>query len=392
VTKAWTLPGDVVEKAKGFWGRGTPLAAEAAGTEFTPIQVPVKGPAAKERAADFDTLRLWLDAWQSAALPLRVEWKTVNDRVLGRVRLPVAAYLDSVDDVAKVCGAQALKELAMFRRNLSMTPERFRGFVARRPLRVVAIGTDWSAVLSAVAWLADNPNSGLHARQIPAEGVHTKIVEKYRRDIAEMAPAPAAVAVSGRGWFAARYGLAAKPARIRMRFLDRSLSGVGPYADVEVPVGEAAANPVAAERVLVVENEVSFLALPDMAGMVAVFGGGRAAGSLVEQVPWLLTAPIWYWGDVDTWGFVILDGLRSAADGRTAVRSLLMDEATLLEHRGSWVVEEKPTSFGCRSLTPAEADTYSGLISDRWGHQVRLEQERIPWPTVQAALTSLTSS
>ena len=342
MTKEWTLPGDVVDRAKVSWRRGTPLAAEASGAEFTPLRVSVRGPAAHERGAYFDNLRLWVDAWHSASKPIRVEWKTVSDRVLGRVRLPVAAYLDSAEDVAKVCGTQALKDLATFRQNLSMTPEPFRGFVARRPLRVVAIGADWSAVLSAAAWLGDNPNSGLHARQIPAEGVHTKIVEKYRRDIAELAPALGAT-VSGRGWFAARYGLASKPARIRMRFLDCSLPGVGPYSDVEVPVGEAAASPVAAERVLVVENEVTFLALPEMPGVVAVFGGGRAAGSLVEQVPWLSNAPVWYWGDLDTWGFVILDRLRGAAGRRTEVRSLLMDEATLLAHRGSWVTEETPT-------------------------------------------------
>jgi len=387
VTQDWTLPGHVVERARVSWRRGTPLATEASGAEFTPLRVPVRGPAPRERGAHFDNLRLWVDAWHSAPKPIRVEWKTVGDRVLGRVRLPVAAYLDSVDDVAKVCGAQALKDLLMFRENLSMTPEPFRGFAVCRPLRVVAIGSDWNAVLSAAAWLGENPDSGLHARQIPAEGVHTKIVEKYRRDIADLAPAVGPAAVSGRGWFAARYGLASKPARIRMRLLDRSLPGVGPYSDVEVPVREAAANPVAAEQVLVVENEVTFLALPEMDGVVAVFGGGRAAASLVEHVPWLSNPPIWYWGDLDTWGFVILDGLRGIAGGRTEVRSLLMDETTLLEHRGSWVTEETPTSLACENLTPTEADTYSGLISNRWGHQVRLEQERIPWPTALAALT-----
>jgi hypothetical protein len=382
----WTLPGDVLDKARLVWKRGVPLASEAAGAEFTPIRVPVKGPASVERGSRYDELRLWLEAWRTAPNAVRVKWKPVQDRVLGKVDLPVAAYLDTVDDVAKALGSTALAELGVFRLNLSITPERFVGFVMRRPMRVVEIGGDWPAVVSAAVWLAENPNSGLHARQIPAEGVHTKIVEQYRRDIAEMVPPPEATAdATGKGWFAARYGLATKPPRIRLRFLDPALTP-GPWTDVEIPVEEAAANPVTVERILVVENEVSFLTLPLMAGTVAVFGDGRRAGSLVSRIPWLASAPVWYWGDIDTWGLVILDGVRAAVDGRVEVSSLLMDEATLLANQASWVVEEVAADQVVARLTSDEAALYQALVSGRWGDRVRLEQERIRWSDVIHAL------
>lgn len=382
----WTLPGDVLDKARVVWKRGVPLASEAAGTEFTPIRVPVKGPASVERASRYDELRIWLNAWRDAPPVMRVEWKPVQDRILGKVDLPVAAYLDTVDGVAKAIGSNALKELETCRANLAVTPERFRPFVTRRPMRVVEIGSDWPAVVSAAMWLAENPNSGLHARQIPAEGVHTKIVEQYRRDIAEMVPPPEATAdASGTEWFAARYGLATKPPRVRLRFLDPRLAP-GPWTDVEVPVEEAAANPVTVERVLIVENQVSFLTLPSMAGTIAVFGDGRRAGSLARRIPWLACAPIWYWGDIDTWGLVILDGLRAALDGRVEVSSMLMDEATLLAQRGSWVMEELPTDQHLQNLSADETALYEGLASGRWGDKVRLEQERVPSKDVLEAL------
>lgn len=382
----WTLPSDVLDKARLVWRRGVPLSAEAAGTGFSPVRVSVRGPAAGERGARFEDLRAWLDSWRSAPAMISVDWKPVRDRVLGRVELPVAAQLVTVDDVAKAAGPDAVRALAVFRQNLAATPDRFRGYLQRRPLRVVEIGGDWSAVLSAAMWLEENPNSGLHARQIPAQGVHTKIVETYRRDIAELVPRPGeAPATSGKGWFAARYGLAVKPPRVRMRFLDPTLAP-GPWSDVEIPIEEADANAVSVERVLIVENEVSFLSLPELRGTVAVFGDGRRAGSLMTRIGWLASAPIWYWGDVDTWGLVILDGLRAAVAGRAEVSSLLMDEGTLLANRAVWVVEDVPEKRQVGWLTEDEAALYDALVSGRWGDRVRLEQERIAWESVAGAL------
>jgi len=63
----WTLPVDVLDKARVVWGRGTPLAAEAGKRDLTPVRVPVKGPASVERGSRYDELRLWLDAWRGSA-------------------------------------------------------------------------------------------------------------------------------------------------------------------------------------------------------------------------------------------------------------------------------------------------------------------------------------
>jgi hypothetical protein len=392
---SWTRPRDVLERARVLWERGTPLAAEAAGGPAS-IRVPLRGALPRERAHHFDALRSWIQTWEKAPVPMRVEWKSVNDRVLGRVRLPVAAHLDNVQDIATICGRQAQVELSTFRSNLAATPADLRWFAVRRPRRVASIGSDWPAVLSATAWLESNPNSGLHVRQIPAAGVHTKIVETYRSVIAELLrgdqPSSVAGLATGRGWFDARHGLATKPQRVRLRFLDASLPGATPYSDVEVPVDEAAKYPISALHLLFIENEITFLSLGPLPGAVAVFGGGRAAASFLHHVPWLLTAPIWYWGDIDTWGFVILDEVRSAAAGRTPVRSILMDEATLLRHRDRWVSEESPATAVCENLTREEAETYAGLRDGRWGKHVRLEQERIPWPDAERAVNSILGS
>lgn len=175
---SWTQPREVVERARVLWERGTPLAAEANGAPAS-IRVPLRGALPRERAHHFDALRSWVRTWEKAPAPIRVEWKSVNDRILGRVRLPVAAHLDSVQDVATICGRQAQVELATFRTNLAATPINLHWFAVRRPRRVVSVGPDWPAVLSAVAWLESNPQFG--AARSPDPG--RRRAREDRRDV-----------------------------------------------------------------------------------------------------------------------------------------------------------------------------------------------------------------
>ena len=84
-----------------------------------------------------------------------------------------------------------------------------------------------------------------------------------------------------------------------------------------------------------------------------------------------------YWGDLDTHGLAILSRLRGHLP---QVRSLLMDEATLLAHRNLWV--EEPLPLRADAIAHLDADEqriFHDLCGDRWSVRVRLEQERIDW-------------
>lgn len=69
-----------------------------------------------------------------------------------------------------------------------------------------------------------------------------------------------------------------------------------------------------------------------------------------------------------------------------AVRSLLMDRATLLAHHEPYVIEPSPTDADCRFPTPEEEALYRDLIEGRYGPAVRLEQERVRFSSVRSAL------
>ena len=157
----------------------------------------------------------------------------------------------------------------------------------------------------------------------------------------------------------------------------------GGAEDLELPIDQLARLAIRPRAVLIVENLETGLALPDIEGAVAVMKLG-AAVKLIDQVKWIGEAHCVYWGDLDTFGFEILSRARSVVP---SLRSVLMDAATLLEHKSLCVTE--PTQVAVERLpllTSEEREVFDGLRSDRWGTRLRLEQERIPWDQAMRAV------
>jgi hypothetical protein len=151
-----------------------------------------------------------------------------------------------------------------------------------------------------------------------------------------------------------------------------------------VRVDELAATQLPAPRVLVVENEVTYLALPPLPGTLAFFGAGFDVLRL-GRVPWLRDRDLAYWGDLDTDGFVILDRLRGLLP---TVRSVLMDLDTLTAHQSQWTTDPRPSRAELDRLTPDEAQVYRVLRDNELGPSVRLEQERVNYAHAAATLDS----
>ena len=133
----------------------------------------------------------------------------------------------------------------------------------------------------------------------------------------------------------------------------------------------------------VVENEVTYLAFPEVPDSIVVFGAGFGLTRLSDP-PWLHPKQIAYWGDIDTHGFDILDRLRSRFG---TVQSMLMDHA----HPNQWVDEPSPTNRPLPHLSEAEAALYRDLIEARYGPRVRLEQERVRFSLLRQALEPWTA-
>ncbi|MDP9994431.1 hypothetical protein J2W28_005039 [Variovorax boronicumulans] len=197
-------------------------------------------------------------------------------------------------------------------------------------------------------------------------------------------------------------GLRKPSGKLRMRILCPQLRAmVAGLSDIESPVQEIASMRLPVRAVIIVENLETGLALPDYEGTVAFMRLGHAVSELA-RIPWLVpdagfgasskhhVPKLVYWGDIDTHGFAILSRARGIF---SRLESILMDEATFLASTLLWVTEAKPhRAEELCHLTPAETDTYTGLRTNRWGENLRLEQERLPWQACLRAIQEALSS
>jgi len=181
------------------------------------------------------------------------------------------------------------------------------------------------------------------------------------------------------------YGLLAKPGTVRFRMLNPRHYLAG-FSDVSVPVSQFARACPGVTRVFITENEINGLAFPDKQDSMVVFGGGYGVDRLAE-VDWLRGKEVFYWGDIDTHGFAILDRLRASLPH---ARSLMMDEATLLEHRLMWGSEDQDKRFSgtLARLDERELALFDALRSDVHGSRIRLEQARIAYGWVSEAVAN----
>ena len=157
--------------------------------------------------------------------------------------------------------------------------------------------------------------------------------------------------------------------------------------DITLDIDTFAALKQTPQNLFITENETNFLAFPKVADSWIVFGAGYGHSTL-QQVSWTDNCHIYYWGDIDTHGFAILDELRSVFP---STKSFLMDSATLLAHQNFWNTEPTPCTRLLPRLTKEETALYQDLQADRYGIRIRLEQERVSFSFVLKILSAFES-
>ena len=343
-----------------------------------PLSLPLGVPTEAEAEAQTGRTIHWIDAWRGWSGPGEVRFVERRWTRLGRQSLPEAIRFASADEVAAFIGREAQWRQAKAR--MSQVCESWPSLedIASKSWGVLAEWPDdeFERLIALLAWFETNPESNLLPRQLPVPGVHSKWLEGHRRIVMRWLGAIRQCEIRGVS-LEQLTGLRAPPERVRLRVLDPALRGkLAGLADIEAPVGDIAAWTLPVRTAFIVENLQTGLAFGDLPGAVVFMRQGYAV-DVFGAIPWLASLPVFYWGDLDTHGFVILDRLRACLPH---ARSLLMDEATLLQHRMLWTREDKPA--GDRKLarlSAAEADLFMALQAGRWGHGVRLEQERIDW-------------
>jgi len=386
----WTTPADIKAQMLKLWNRGTLLTAMVEGEPLFPFRLTLKGPDSRQLSDRFTEVRDWIAQLTAAAGPYRILWRTVNHRVLGNNEIPAELWIDTEDDALGLIGKRrAAAEFASMIEHTRELEPALLPWLIRRPLRALELAESWPNMLHLVAWLREHPRPAIYLRQIDLVGVHTKFIEHHRSTLSELfdlalPPETIDATATGTSNFCQRYGFRDKPLRVRFRLLDPALALLPNATEHDITLTEAdfARLDLPVETVFITENEINFLAFPPVPKAIVIFGAGYGFQNLA-RIDWLQTRKLIYWGDIDTHGFAILNQFREHFPLAT---SLLMERETLLAHRTHWQTEPHPETATLTRLTEAEQALYNDLRENRHGEKVRLEQEKISFELLVAAL------
>ncbi len=387
----WTSPADLRAQVQKLWDKGQLLVPAS---DAFPLRLRLMGPTSKELTLRFDETRSWVNSLRQGALHLRVVDREFRHSVLGHNAVPNEVWLDTLTDALALIGKQ--KEARRFAGLLQITgaeQPRLLPWLEKRPLNALALAHSWPRLLGVVSWLQAHPRPGIYLRQVDVPGVDSKFLESNRGVLAELFDLALSgdaidVSASGASQFCRRYGFRDKPLRIRFRLYGQDgEDGQDRDVDHDMTITQAAFAQLklAGKRVFITENEINFLAFPVLPNSLVIFGSGYGF-EVIRSVDWLQQSTVYYWGDIDTHGFAMLDQLRAQLPH---ARSLLMDEATLMAHQSHWGEEPKPERRDLTRLTPQELAVYQLLRDDELRPCLRLEQERISFGWVKAALAGL---
>lgn len=369
----WTTPEEVAAKLRRRWADGSLLSALARSEPFPSQDLVVRGPKASQIGADLGAVQQWvseLERGSRGSARFQIIYAEIGGREFGRNRIPSRVRIESYDQAWAILGVEP--EVARYQEILSHVGqvEQVHAWVVDKPLKAIEVTDDWPVLLAAYQWLEAARGSGRYLRTIDVPGVDTKFVERHRSLLGTL------LGVSGTAsGFARELGLASKPEVLRMRFGSGFAGLPSTITEAAFRVDEVANLRVGVQAAVVVENETTFLSLDPPSEGVLLWGKGFDTDR-VGRMRWLSGVPVWYWGDLDTHGFAILNRLRAWLPQTT---SFLMDRESLLQHRDRWGAEPSPSSARLDRLDSDELALYADLIGDRYGSAVRLEQERLDW-------------
>jgi hypothetical protein len=353
-----------------------------------PMEIPLGMPTEQVALRQVDGVRSWVSAWQHWQGFGTLSWCERRWKTLGVQSLPEKLTLHRPEDVAMWIGEATRWDRAQ---------TRYRALIGHWPVLAQQLpryfdvladysDADFRRLAEMLEWIERHPNSGLYPRQLPVSGLDSKWLDGRKGLLTDLVAAIQEDSSNDLDFYQ-RCGLKAPPFLVRMRVLDQALrSRIGGAGDITAPVEDLAGISLIPSHVFIVENLQTGLAMSDMLGAVVFMRLGYNV-NVLAGLPWLIHAKCIYWGDLDTHGFAILHRARSYLP---KMQSVLMDEVTLLRHKALWVEEgEQHSAAELSLLTEAEQEVYRGLKRQRWGQNIRLEQERIAWDTAWSALQQL---
>jgi len=367
--------------------RGTLLSdiLSDASISLLPINIPVFNLSEnKVLEIGLDRLIDWSILWRESSLWPYIKLKTKNWR-FGKQEVPNRFEIIDINDFLTEIGQH---------KSFFDVKRKAEYLITCHPKLISVVSKHWNyfnsesdadiqIMCNVLTWFMKNNKSGLYERQIPVTGLHTKWLEKRRKSIKSLLKE---LLSSDQDDYYLLTGIKRKPHRIRIRILCPELrSKIGGLCDIESPLTEMSQLRISPNRVVIMENLITGLAIQDMKNTVVIFRLGYSVRE-VAKLNWLKSAKeIYYWGDLDTNGMNMLGLLRT----KLPIISILMNRKTLDQNPDFLSVEKDIKQINPSfNFTNSEQALYEHLIHlSKRKLQNRLEQEFIPWENVISSLT-----
>lgn len=262
----------------------------AGDTSSWPYRHPLGRPDSQTMLRDFGTVQRWvfdLDEWATGH-GLNLEWERRRSGSTSQP-LPTHVVVPDADTAARVVGQGWTQRLARGRARFGVLAAEFPDATLPRVVREV---DDWSQVdfgllVVAAHWFQRNPASGRSPRQVPIEGLHSKWLNTHRPQVATLA------GVEDLGLVEPR------TTPIAFTYLDRMHRESGGRLHDSVIPGDLVRPAYTPRLAVIAENKDTAILFPEVAGAIAVQGGGKAGPALISQIGWMRGADrVVYWA---TW-------------------------------------------------------------------------------------------
>src|SRR5258708_3859889 len=234
-------------------------------------------------------------------------------RRTGSHQLPQSIVFETADDYLDFMRKKVEKERFLHNYDLviQILP-RLRNWVYQDPLPLTFTEVDWQGILAVCSYFISNPRPNLYIRQLPVP-VHTKFVENNASLLQSLLDflIPEHIRDISQKKFVDRYFLQRDEPLIRLRILDPALALADNILDLSVRLSDFERGGWKNKNVVITENKMNFLTLPELPSTIAIWSDGGFMVSYLRDAGCLLEKKIFYWQDIDVHGFQILHQLRT---------------------------------------------------------------------------------
>lgn len=325
-----------------------------------------------------------------------ISWKqTVSTRDKGDVTFPECIFFSNVVDylnfINKASDFNDFQQISSY--IISKIPS-LKTWILENPSRLTNQKDNWPDLIKICNYFLyiHQPDGILYIRELPVD-IHTKFIEnnKYILNSLLTSILPQDKICNNytgikKNSFEKRFYLNYNKTLIRYRILDENMYLNG-LSDISILPEEFFELNINCENVFIAENLMNVLTFPKVEKSIILWGKGNRV-SIMKHAKWLNRMKIYYWGDIDTWGFHILSSLR---DHFKDVNSILMSKSLHEKYHNFAVREKLSNSRIPKNLTDEETETFV-YLSSLPKESNRLEQEHIPINEIAKVLNLINKS